>query len=219
MIRLFLVVSQKSLQERLNFVISTAQDFDLVGMVDNLNDAIDRLKSLQCDVMLIDIDILDLDRTLLSKILDHSLADIKILALSSHDHDRSIDSGIHGYIFKDASIEEIHDAIQFVSQGYAQIAPYLFRAVSSSLITDKGFKSMPSAIDFWTNIKSMIKPVDTKPIFKTKSSPIILIQKSISWYQIAALLIATFTLTIAFYFVRQNWHLHNYQTPKSAAIR
>ena len=130
MIRILLVDDQKSIRERLKSLLETEPDFDIVGMVDNGYDAIEQVKLLLPDVVLMDMEMPDIDGVLATKIIAHSSPKTKVLVVTSYDtHDyvaKSIQAGAKGYILKGAPADEIREAIRFVNRGYMQIAPGLF---------------------------------------------------------------------------------------------
>jgi DNA-binding NarL/FixJ family response regulator/multidrug resistance efflux pump len=130
MIRILLVDDQKSVRERLRTLLSLEPDMEVVGVVDNGYDAIEQVKALLPDVVLMDMEMPDIDGILTTKIINHSYPDIKVLVLSSHDTNeyvaKSIYAGAKGYLLKGAMPQEIRDAIRFVYRGYMQIAPGLF---------------------------------------------------------------------------------------------
>ncbi len=130
MIRILLVDDQKSIRERLKSLLETEADFDIVGMVDNGYDAIEQVKLLLPDVVLMDMEMPDIDGVLATKIIAHSSSETKVLVLTSYDsHEyvaKSIYAGAKGYILKGAPADEIREAIRFVNRGYMQIAPGLF---------------------------------------------------------------------------------------------
>jgi hemolysin D len=130
MIRILLVDDQKSVRERLRTLLSLEPDMEVVGVVDNGYDAIEQVKGLLPDVVLMDMEMPDIDGILTTKIINHSYPDIKVLVLSSHDSNeyvaKSIYAGAKGYLLKGATPQEIRDAIRFVYRGYMQIAPGLF---------------------------------------------------------------------------------------------
>ncbi len=130
MIRILLVDDQKSIRERLKSLLESEPDFDIVGMVDNGYDAIEQVKLLLPDVVLMDMEMPDIDGVLATKIIAHSSIATKVLVLTSYDsHEyvaKSIYAGAKGYILKGAPAEEIREAIRFVNRGYMQIAPGLF---------------------------------------------------------------------------------------------
>jgi hemolysin D len=130
MIRILLVDDQKSIREWLKSLLETEPDFEIVGMVDNGYDAIEQVKLLLPDVVLMDMEMPDIDGILATKIIADSSLKTKVLVLTSYDsHDyvtKSIYAGAKGYILKGAPTEEIREAIRFVNRGYMQIAPGLF---------------------------------------------------------------------------------------------
>jgi hemolysin D len=130
MIRILLVDDQKSIRERLKLLLEDEPDFNIVGMVDNGYDAIEQVKLLLPDVVLMDMEMPDIDGALATKIIAHSSIETKVLVLTSYDsHEyvaKSIYAGAKGYILKGAPAEEIREAIRFVNLGYMQIAPGLF---------------------------------------------------------------------------------------------
>lgn len=130
MIRILLVDDQKSIREHLKSLLETEADFDIVGMVDNGYDAIEQVKLLLPDVVLMDMEMPDIDGVLATKIIAHSSLKTKVLVVTSYDsHEyvtKSIQAGAKGYILKGAPADEIREAIRFVNRGYMQIAPGLF---------------------------------------------------------------------------------------------
>jgi hemolysin D len=232
MIRILLVDDQKSIRERLKSLLETEPDFDIVGMVDNGYDAIEQVKLLLPDVVLMDMEMPDIDGILATKIIAHSSLKTKVLVLSSYDSDeyvaRSIYSGANGYILKGAPAEEIRDAIRFVNRGYMQIAPGLFEkfiphpnaAYRSVDLADRSFKPMPHRGNFPPEMEltglNLVKSPENSvltahPDFDQPSELVVDIsaqtsQKSVGWYQAVALAIAGLGLTSSLYFLRQGLH-------------
>ncbi len=132
MIRILIVDDQKSIRERLKFILEPEPDFEIVGMVNNGYDAIEQVKLLEPDVVLMDMEMPDIDGVLATKIIASSELGkkVRVLVLSSHNSNeyvaRSIHAGAKGYLLKGATPEEIQDAVRFVHRGYTQIAPGLF---------------------------------------------------------------------------------------------
>jgi hemolysin D len=132
MIRILIVDDQKSIRERLRYILESESDLEIVGTVNNGYDAIEQVKNIEPDVVLMDMEMPDIDGVLATRIIAQSeLGEkVKVLVLSSHDSSqyvsRSIRAGAKGYLLKGASAEEIRDAVRFVYRGYTQIAPGLF---------------------------------------------------------------------------------------------
>ena len=232
MIRILLVDDQKSIRERLKSLLETEPDFDIVGMVDNGYDAIEQVKLLLPDVVLMDMEMPDIDGVLATKIISHSSLKTRVLVLSSHDSDEyvaeSIYAGANGYILKGAPAQEIRDAVRFVNRGYMQIAPGLFE----KFIPNKseagalewkprhptaqmplGQRDYPGSLEL-TGINKRQAAGSTSIVpgseFDQPSELILDVtalqrsRKSIGWYQATALVVAGLGLTFSLYLLRQS---------------
>jgi hemolysin D len=239
MIRILIVDDQKSIRERLKYILESEPDFDIVGTVDNGYDAIEQVKAIEPDVVLMDMEMPDIDGVLATKIIAHSeLAQkVKVLVLSSYDSSeyvtKSIRSGAKGYLLKGASAEEIRDAIRFVYRGYTQIAPGLFEqfipdvtaptpipavATRTSLIPPQrpkprtpelAVKSASEIVLTGFNIRRRPRAITTtitapeSEIASFDAPTTHLGNKSLSWMQVVALMLAGLGLTGFIYVVRQ----------------
>jgi hemolysin D len=230
MIRILLVDDQRSIRERLKSLLETESDFEIVGMVDNGYDAIEQVKLLLPDVVLMDMEMPEIDGILATKIISHSSLKTKVLVLSSYDSDeyvaKSIQSGANGYLLKGAPPQEIRDAIRFVNRGYMQIAPGLFEKFmpcsnvakkppdpqqskpSKSSSSRADFRSRPNLTGINPFLKTHSKSALSRPDFDQPSELILDVtaqfsRKSIGWYQATGLLIAALGLTGGVYFLRK----------------
>jgi hemolysin D len=234
MIRILLVDDQKSIRERLKSLLETEPDFDIVGMVDNGYDAIEQVKLLLPDVVLMDMEMPDIDGVLATKIISHSSLKTKVLVLSSHDSDDyvadSIHAGANGYILKGAPAQEICDAVRFVNRGYMQIAPGLFEKFIPHKAETGALEWKPrqqndrvplnrSDYPGKLELTGINKPATTKSKLLANGSefdqPSELIldvtdlgrsRKSLGWYQATALVVAGLGLTVSLYLLRQSLH-------------
>jgi hemolysin D len=228
MIRILLVDDQKSIRERLKSLLETEPDFDIVGMVDNGYDAIEQVKLLLPDVVLMDMEMPDIDGVLATKIISHSSIKTRVLVLSSHDSDeyvaKSIYAGANGYILKGAPAQEICDAVRFVNRGYMQIAPGLFekfiptKAEAGALEWQpKGNKMQPSSrMDYPGGLEltgiNKHKSIVPGSEFDQPSELILEVtaapksRNSIGWYQATALVLAGLGLTFSLYLLRKGFN-------------
>ncbi|WP_310421943.1 response regulator transcription factor [Chamaesiphon sp. VAR_48_metabat_135_sub] len=196
MIRILLADDQKSIRERLKSLLETEADFDIVGMVDNGYDAIEQVKLLLPDVVLMDMEMPDLDGVFATKIISNSSLKTKILVLSSHDGDeyvaKSICAGANGYILKGAPAQEICDAVRFINLGYMQISPGLFEKFIPNKI-GLGTLPMRDRIDYPGGLElTGINKRKSNSGFGRSSGSIVLWRssKSVGRYQAIALILA-----------------------------
>ena len=102
--------------------LSELKNVDIVGLAYNKRTAIQQLKSIQPDVLLIDVMLLRLHSIDIISYVFSIQSDVKILALSPGDppHDRiilAVQAGALGYVSWDATPAEISAAIQKVFHG------------------------------------------------------------------------------------------------------
>ena len=214
MIRILLVDDQKSIRERLKSLLETEPDFDIVGMVDNGYDAIEQVKLLLPDVVLMDMEMPDLDGVFATKIISNSSLKAKILVLSSHDGDeyvaKSIGAGANGYILKGAPAQEICDAVRFINRGYIQISPGLFEKFIPNRIEPR---SLPSRdrIDYPGGLEltgiNKHKSIGSDRELDRSSGSIVLWRsnKSIGWPKAVVLILAGVGLICSLYLLHQNF--------------
>lgn len=230
MIRILIVDDQKSIRERLRYILESESDLEIVGLVNNGYDAIEQVKNIEPDVVLMDMEMPDIDGVLATKIISQSeLGEkVKVLVLSSHDSNeyvsRSIRAGAKGYLLKGASAEEIRDAVRFVYRGYTQIAPGLFEQfipnrtgfqppLSRTSIVPT--RSLPNELNvigssglvitgfkFQRRVPATISEPDSSPLV-LDVQPTYIGSKSLSWLQVGALLLFGLGLAGFIYVVRQ----------------
>jgi len=102
-------------------VIERLEDHQIAGTAGNAIDAIDWLKKVQVDVLLLDINLPDINGIDLCKKVRSEFPSIKVLGISTFSErsyiSRMIQNGAHGYLIKSASQEEIAEAIASVMEG------------------------------------------------------------------------------------------------------
>ncbi len=137
MIRILIVDDQKSIRDRIKFLLEPEQDFDVVGTADDGLTAIEQVKTLQPDVVLIDMEMPGLDGISATQIICQDSTNTKVLVLSGYDSDdyvaKSLSAGAKGYLLKTTPTKELEEAIRSVYKGYAQIGPGLLEKILSGI--------------------------------------------------------------------------------------
>jgi HlyD family secretion protein len=128
-LKIMLVDDQKSIQMKLQEMLSSEAEFQIVGTADNGETAIAQIESLQPDVLLLDIEMPIMNGIQTAEIVSQRFPDCRILVLSSHQDQeyvqQAIAAGADGYILKDADPSDLVMAIHSVSKGYSHFAPKL----------------------------------------------------------------------------------------------
>ncbi|WP_299407414.1 response regulator transcription factor [Acaryochloris sp. IP29b_bin.148] len=133
MIRILLVDDQKVIRQGLKALLEAESDFQIVGLAENGKIGIEIAEQLQPDVVLVDMYMPIVDGAAATKIICQRCPNTKVLLLSSADDDQCIadalSAGAMGYLLKNASSEEVADAIRSVHKGYTQLSPGLLKKV------------------------------------------------------------------------------------------
>jgi HlyD family secretion protein len=128
-LKIMLVDDQKSIQLKLQEMLSSEVEFQIVGIADDGETAIAQIESLQPDVLLLDIEMPKMNGIQTTEIVSKRFPDCRILVLSSHEDreyvQKAIAAGADGYILKNADPSDLVMAIYSVSKGYSHFAPKL----------------------------------------------------------------------------------------------
>ncbi len=123
----------------------TRQDrLRIVGEAADGDEALQKALELTPDVVLMDISMPRRDGLAVTEALRKQAPTIKVLVLSVHSNKefifRIIQAGAHGYISKEASPEQLLDAIEAVFAGETFFSPEIAQAALTQLVTAGGKK-------------------------------------------------------------------------------
>ncbi len=107
--------------------LSTCSDVEVVGEFSTAEQAVDALKRLPADVLLLDVDIPGSNTFETARRLRHESPSTRLVYLSGHTHDRfiecALESGAVGFITKAESTEAVAQAIRDVFAGGVYFSP------------------------------------------------------------------------------------------------
>ena len=136
MIRILLVDDQALLCEVLKTWLEVESDFQVVGVAHNGREAIDKVETLQPNIVLMDIDMPQMDGLNATKIICQHFPQVKVIFLSGHDDDtylgKSLRAGAKGYLLKNTTAEEL--ALKIRSVYHASNSNLLEPSESNSAI-------------------------------------------------------------------------------------
>ncbi len=125
--RVYLIDDHPILREGFAQLLSRQPDLEPCGQAEDAAGALDQIAALQPDLVLLDIELktssgVDLIRRLLTL-----CPKVRILALSMHDEalfaERSLRAGAHGYVMKQAPVQEVLSAMRRVLRGERYLSP------------------------------------------------------------------------------------------------
>jgi YesN/AraC family two-component response regulator len=118
MIRILLVDDQTLLCEVLKTWLEVEEDFQVIGVAHNGNEALSKIEMLQPDIVLMDIDMPEMDGLNATQIISERFPEVKVIFLSGHDEDdylgKSLRAGAKGYLLKNTTAEELADKVRYV---------------------------------------------------------------------------------------------------------
>jgi DNA-binding NarL/FixJ family response regulator len=142
MITILIVDDQQTIQHFLKTSLEVETDFQIVGLANNGQEAIEQVAQLRPNIVIMDINMPIMDGLTATKVISERYNFTKILIFSLYDDDRSlsnaIEAGAKGYLLKNTPSEEIVLAIRSAYQGYFQLGPgllerYLYQFSINSL--------------------------------------------------------------------------------------
>jgi len=148
MIRILLVDDQALVRAGFRMILDAEGDIEVVGEASDGREAIDRVRTLLPDVVLMDIRMPELDGLEASRrILADGVAGEtppKILMLTTFDLDEyvyeALRAGASGFLLKDTPPEQLVSAIHVVAAGEALLSPSITRRVISEFVKGTGPK-------------------------------------------------------------------------------
>jgi hemolysin D len=134
-IRIILVDDSNSIRETLCSYLAPQPDFKIIGSVDNAQTAIEQIKILNPDIVLMDIEMPGINGVEATRIISQQFNQSKVIILSSHDDEiyleQVLNAGAKGYLLKTTPVEELSHSIRFVHKGYLQFSPELLSKLES----------------------------------------------------------------------------------------
>jgi len=135
---IFLVEDHAGFANAFNNMLSQKQDLKIVAVAETAEEALEQLRDLSVDLVLIDFSLPDMTGLNLLERLHHEYPDLPCAILSGHllpQHARrALEVGGRGYLIKDNPIEIIN-GIQAMLKGEIYVSEELRNAGSSDLLT------------------------------------------------------------------------------------
>jgi two-component system nitrate/nitrite response regulator NarL len=128
----------------LQMCLARQERLKIMGEAADGDEAVLKTKELRPDVLLLDISMPKMNGLAVTEMLRKEVPETKILILSVHNNKeyilRVIQAGAHGYVSKEASPEELLEALETVHSGAAFFSPEIAQAALNQLVTSGGKK-------------------------------------------------------------------------------
>ena len=148
--RILLADDHQVVRRGFGLILSAQPGWEIVGEAANGREAVGLAEQLQPDLIVMDVSMPELNGIEATRRIAEFAPRCRILALSMHRdavYVREIlRAGAHGYLLKDASDQDLVDAVRAVSMGQGYLSP----AVSGSVLSDYR-KHVTDPIDLLTS--------------------------------------------------------------------
>lgn len=123
-------------------LLSRQPGCDVVGTAHNGAECIALLGDVDCDVVMMDVDMPVMDGIKATEQISQIYPDVKVVVLSMHGDDeyyfRMVEAGAKGFILKNSSIDEVVAAVKTVAQGGNYFSQELMWNLVGSLKQSRG---------------------------------------------------------------------------------
>ncbi|WP_440215854.1 LuxR C-terminal-related transcriptional regulator [Chromobacterium piscinae] len=125
--RIIIAVRQKLVSEGLTSLLAQQTDFEVVDQVTSGTLAVESMKTINTNIILIDTNIPGLNYIDVTSRILKTHPHIKILCLAEHGRPQTIhaalENGAHGFLLTDCSSDELIRAIKFITNGQLYLSP------------------------------------------------------------------------------------------------
>jgi len=132
-IRVMLVDDHTMVRWGLATFLMVFEDFKLVGEAENGRTAVQLCSEVLPDVVLMDMAMPDMDGVTATRLIHQQFPQVRVIALTSFKEGKlirdALEAGAIGYMLKDASAEELAQAIRAAHAGRATLSPEAAQAL------------------------------------------------------------------------------------------
>ncbi|MFF9814329.1 response regulator [Streptomyces sp. NPDC014006] len=129
--RVLIADDQQMVRQGFTVLLDTQPDIEVIGQAVDGRDAVAKVAELAPDVVLMDIRMPEMDGIEATRRIKAATPEVKVLVLTTFDLDEyvydALRSGAAGFLLKDASADQLAEAVRVVAAGDALLAPGITR--------------------------------------------------------------------------------------------
>ncbi|MBO4269288.1 response regulator transcription factor [Microbispora triticiradicis] len=150
MIRTLLVDDESLIRAGLRFIIESAPDVEVVGEAEDGNQAVDAVRRLGPDVVLMDVRMPRYDGLTATGAIRRLARPPAVIILTTFDSDEhvftALEAGACGFLLKDTSPHDLIRAIRLAHGGDSMLSPRVTRRLIHRLTTDQPIRRRRDAL-------------------------------------------------------------------------
>lgn len=147
MIKVFIVDDHEIIREGLKKILFAESDMTVVGEAENGTDLLRQMGEVECDILLLDLNLPGRNGIELIEELKKKFPAIQILILSINPESKSalpsLNAGASGYVSKDAALEEMVKAIRKIYAKGRYLSPTLAEQLAFNLLQPEPLAKTP----------------------------------------------------------------------------
>lgn len=144
-IKLLIVDDHQVVRKGIVTLLEDEEDIQIVGEASNGIEALEKIKILNPDVVLLDISMPKMSGLETAALIDQNHKNVRSVMFSMHNNEdyivKSVEAGAHGYILKDTTHDELLEAIRTVYNG----EKYFNSQISSMIVNGLANRSKKSS--------------------------------------------------------------------------
>jgi DNA-binding NarL/FixJ family response regulator len=129
---------QRVVRDGLVLLVGLIDDVEIVGTAADGDEAVELARDTTPDVVLMDLRMPELDGAEATRVIRSALPATQVLVLTTYADDESLfpalQAGARGYLTKDATAEEIEQAIRSLAAGRTHLDPAIQRRLSAAVV-------------------------------------------------------------------------------------
>jgi two-component system nitrate/nitrite response regulator NarL len=141
-IKLLLADDHPVVRKGIMSCLARHEHLKIIGEASNGSEALQKVRELNPDIVLMDIDMPELNGLSVTELLRKENPKVKVLVLSMHNQPeyvmRIVQSGARGYVLKGAPTDDLVKAIEMVNGGESFFSPDVARLALNQLIQGSG---------------------------------------------------------------------------------
>ncbi len=154
-ISVLLVEDHHVVRKGISYLLSLEDDIDMIGEAEDGNEAIKMAKDLCPDVIIMDITMPNLNGIDTVKQIKKSIPKTKVMILTMHTREQyirqALRDGASGYLLKEATQEELVNAIRTVHKGGVALSPSISRFVLKEYVRQADPKNEVDSLELLTD--------------------------------------------------------------------
>ncbi|MDX2596193.1 MULTISPECIES: response regulator transcription factor [Streptomyces] len=146
-IRVLIADDQQMVRQGFTVLLNTKPDIEVIGQAVDGRDAVAKVAELAPDVVLMDIRMPELGGIEATRLITADHPGIRVLVLTTFDLDEyvyeALRAGAAGFLLKDASADQLAEAVRVVAAGDALLAPGITRRLIAEFSRLDGSPRLP----------------------------------------------------------------------------